>query len=267
MRLKNIDLSVALIISVLNVLCVLTPITLPWFRTTLALPLVFVLPGYMLTEMLFYQRKIATSHRLLLTLGLSIVIVIISGILLNMLLPGLQSISWVICLSLITVMGTFIVAICRGKVAARAIRIKTLHIYEYFLFGLALGGIIFALQYAREGMVQQPHPGFTQFWILPAADTACAVRLGIHSFELRQVTYTVSVTANDVPVLVQFPHILKVDEQVERTVELPTSSQEGTINVRAQLYRLDKPGEVYRSVNIILKRERIKGNAAVCLSG
>ncbi len=252
MRLKNTDLIVALAISILNVLCILIPITLPWLRIILALPLIFVLPGYMLTETLFYRRKIAMSHHLLLTLGLSIVIIIISGLLLNLLASGLQSVSWVVCLSLITVTGILIVMIRRRKVPGREIRIKVLHIYQYFLFGLALLGTIFALGYAKEGMAEQPHPGFTQFWLLPAGGSA--VKLGIHSFESGQMAYSVLVTANNVPMPTQFPGVLKVGEQVERTISLPASVQGETINVQARLYLSDKPAKIYRSVNLILKR-------------
>ncbi|MBA2681979.1 MAG: DUF1616 domain-containing protein [Ktedonobacteraceae bacterium] len=252
MRLKNIDLGLALTISIASILCVLIPNPLPWLRTVLALPLIFVLPGYLLTELLFYWRKIAPSHRLLLSLGLSIVIVILSGLLLNILASGLQSVSWAACLSSITLLEIIVVAVRRGRIAGSEIKIKMLNVYEYCLFGLALSGIIFALLYARAGMAQQPHEGFTQFWIVPAGGNACAVKLGMHSFESGQTAYSVSVSANDVPISTQLPDTLKAGEQVEQTLELPTGVHGETVNVRARLYRLDRPGEVYRSVNIIL---------------
>jgi uncharacterized membrane protein SirB2 len=253
MRLKNADLIVGLVIVALNVLCVFAPIVSPtWLTTMLALPLIFVLPGHVLTEVLFYRRKIASSHRLLLTLGLSVVIVIISGLLLDLLAPGLQRVSWIVCLSVYIVVGMLLVLARRGKVEGREIRLRRLQIYEYCIFGLALGGVIFALQYANEGVMQQPHPGFTQLWLLPAG--GCAVRLGIHSFELSSVAYRLAITANDVSVSTQFPSVLRVGEQFEKTVTVPLATQDGIINVKAQLYRLDRPDEVYRSVNIILHR-------------
>ncbi len=267
MRLKNADLIVGLTIVALNVLCVLVPIDLVWLRTILALPLIFVLPGYTLTEALFYRRKIAGSHRLMLTFGLSVVIVIVIGLLLNMVVPGLQRISWIVCLSIFIVVGTVLVIIRRGKVEGREIRIKRLHVYEYFLFGVAVGGVVFALRYAGEGVAQQPHPGFTQLWILPVGNNSCAVRLGIHSFELDSVPYRLSVTANNVVLPTQIPSVLKVGEQIEQIVELPVITHEGTINVQAQLYRLDKQGEVYRSVNLILRGSIGQGNITQCHSG
>jgi Protein of unknown function (DUF1616) len=255
MRLKNIDLIVGLAIVILNIVCMLVPLSPIWLDTILALPLIFVLPGYVLTEALFYRRKIAGSHRLVLTFGLSIAIVILSGLLLNLLVPGLQRVSWVVCLSLCIVVGICIVMIRREKVEEQQIRIRWLRVYEYILFCLALGGIIFALNYASEGVVQQPHPGFTQLWVLPVGGSRCAVSLGIHSFELSPVAYSLSVTANGVLVPTQMPSVLKVGEQVERTIELPQAAMRGdTIDVRAQLYRLDEQGEMYRSVNIMLYR-------------
>jgi hypothetical protein len=257
MQLKHTDLSAALAISIASILCVLLPIDLPWLKTIFAIPLIFVLPGYLLTELLFYWRKIAPSHRLLLTIGLSIVLVIVSGLLLNILPIGLQSVSWVVCLSLITIAEVIVVAVRRVGVGNGEIKITLLHVYEYGLFALAVGGVIFALLYAREGMAQQPHPGFTQFWMVPAGGSACAVKLGMHSFEPEQIAYSVSVAANDVPIPAQFPDTLKAGEQVERTLELPANMHEEMVNVRAWLYRLDRPGEAYRSVNITLHQRAL----------
>jgi len=237
-----------------------------WLGTILALPLIFVLPGYVLAEALFYRRKIAGSHRFVLTLGLSLVIVILSGLLLNLLAPGLQRMSWVICLSVWIVAGMLVVVVRRGDIPGQPLRIRRLRLYEYVLCCLVLGGVIFALRYASEGVARQPHPGFTQLWMLPAEGSSCAVRLGIHSFELNTVAYHLAVTANDVAISTQIPSVLKVGEQIEQTVELPQTMHAGTINVRAQLYRLDKQGDVYRSVNIVLYRSNGQGDTVQCRS-
>ncbi len=266
MRLKNTDLIVGLAIVILNIVCMLVPLSPTWLATLLALPLIFVLPGYVLTEVLFYRRKIAGSHRLVLTFGLSVVIVILSGLLLNLLAPGLQRMSWVVCLSLCIAVGMLAVVIRRGNVEGQQLKIRWPRVYEYILFCLALGGMIFALWYASEGVVQQPHPGFTQFWMLPAGGGSCAINLGIHSFEAGSVAYSLSVTANGVLISTQGPSVLKVGAQVERTIALSQALGGDTIDVRAQLYRLDEPGEVYRAVNIILHRSSGSGNIGQCSS-
>ncbi|GAC1364690.1 MAG: hypothetical protein NVS2B12_13020 [Ktedonobacteraceae bacterium] len=255
MQLRSTDLIAALVVIALNVLCVELPETPPWIRTIAALPLVFVLPGYVLTEALFYQRKIAFSHRLVLILGLSIVIVITGGLLLNVFAPGLQRTAWLLYLSLFTLPLILIAVMRRGMPVRRGISIKHLHMYEYLLFGVAVCGVIFALWYASEGVVQQPHSGFTQLWMLPAGDNGCAVRLGVRNLEQAPVAYRLSITANATPVATQFPATLKASEQVERTINLPAPIQSGAVDVQAQLYRLDKQGEVYRSVNIVVNRQ------------
>src|SRR6266487_3588085 len=91
MRLKNLDLIVAVTIAAMNVVWALLPGRTPVIGTVLALPLVFVLPGYSLTEAMFYKRTVETSHRLLLSLVLSLAIDILGGLILNMLPAGLQA--------------------------------------------------------------------------------------------------------------------------------------------------------------------------------
>src|ERR1700737_393008 len=74
MRLKNLDLMVTVIIAALKVVWALLSSHIPVIGIILALPLVFVLPGYTLTEALFHKRSLDVSHRLLLSLSLSLAI-------------------------------------------------------------------------------------------------------------------------------------------------------------------------------------------------
>src|SRR2546421_12992924 len=113
MRLKNLDLIVTMIIAGLNVLYTLLPSRIPVIGIILALPLVFVLPGYTLTEALFHKRSLDDSHRLVLSLALSLAIDILGGFILNMLPGGLQAISWTVLLGLITAIFTLLAAYLR----------------------------------------------------------------------------------------------------------------------------------------------------------
>src|SRR5690348_6500277 len=115
MRLKHLDLIVTEIIVVLNVAFVLLPSHNPVIGTILAWPLVLVLPGYMLTAALYHKRSLDASHRLLLTLGLSLAIDILSGLILNVLPAGLQATSWVTLLGLLTVVFSLLVAYLRKR--------------------------------------------------------------------------------------------------------------------------------------------------------
>src|SRR5579864_9288271 len=101
MNLKNLDLIVTMIITTTNVIWALLPYHTPIVGIILALPLLFVLPGYTLTEALFHQRSLEASHRLILGLGLSLAIDILGGFVLNVLPVGLQGISWSVFLGLL----------------------------------------------------------------------------------------------------------------------------------------------------------------------
>src|SRR6266516_7404066 len=90
MRLKNLDLIVTMTIATLNVLWALLASHIPVIGIILALPLVFVLPGYTLTAALFHNRSLGVPARLLFSFGLSLAIDILGGLILNLLPTGLR---------------------------------------------------------------------------------------------------------------------------------------------------------------------------------
>src|SRR5438105_797407 len=103
MRLKHLDLIVTITLAAMNVIWALLPSRIPIVGIVLALPLVFILPGYALTEVLFRKRSLGAPERLLFSIGLSLAIAILSGLILNLLPGGLQAISWALWLGLFTV--------------------------------------------------------------------------------------------------------------------------------------------------------------------
>src|SRR5436190_946560 len=113
MRLKNLDLIVTITLAAMNVIWALLPSRIPIVGIILALPLVFVLPGYTLTETLFHKRSLDVSHRLVLSLGLSLAIDILGGFILNLLPGGLQALSWAALLGLFTAVFSLVVAYLR----------------------------------------------------------------------------------------------------------------------------------------------------------
>ena len=71
MRLKNLDLMLSTALVFMNVVWVWLPISHPSaIGVVLALPLVFLLPGYTLTEALFYKRPFGALYRFIFSLGI-----------------------------------------------------------------------------------------------------------------------------------------------------------------------------------------------------
>lgn len=255
MRRNNLDLLVIAFIAALNVIWALLPNRPALIGTILALPLVFVLPGYTLIEALFYPKMLNGTHRLVLSLGLSLAFAILGGLLLNVLPIGLQAQSWAMFLGLVTTVFSLVAAYFRRGVQSTGTRRPRLRfsIPAYVLVALAIAMAILSVLYAAIGVEQQPHPGFTQLWMLPAVQTGttCAVRLGVRSFEATTVMYQVTLTMNGQPERT-WPSITLKPEQTWNQIVLVTPGTAHSMYLEARLYRLDQPQTVYRNVHLTL---------------
>ncbi len=268
MNLKNLDLIVTMIITTTNVIWALLPYHTPIVGIVLALPLLFVLPGYTLTEALFHQRSLEASHRLILGLGLSLAIDIPGGFVLNVLPAGLQGISWSVFLGLlVTIFSLLVMKLRRGAPinVQQPLRFR-FTIYEFILFGLALTVAILSIQYSATSIEQQPHPGFTQLWMLPStqADNSCIVRLGVRSFESTSVMYRIEVTVNGAQINMWPSVTLAPQEEWDQLVSIDSKAIHN-VYVEVKLYRLDRSAVVYRKVNLTFHITRGSTNGSVKL--
>ena len=257
MRRNNLDLIVSEFIAVLNVVWALLPYRPALIGTILALPLLFVLPGYTLVEALFHQKLLNSTYRLVLSLGLSLALAILGGLMLNVLPGGLQALSWAVFLGLLTTVFALFAAYLRRRVPGREVQVQGtrpqmlgLNVSTY-LVGLAITMAILSVLYAVIGVEQQPHPGFTQLWMLPAAQTGTrdAVRLGVRNFEATAVTYRVTITMNGKLVRTWSSVVLQPEQTWNQVVPIPSSGAH-SVYIEALLYRLDQPHAVYRNVHL-----------------
>lgn len=267
MRLKNADLIVIVVIAALNIVWVLLSAHSTIIGIILALPLVFVLPGYAVTEALAYNRSLSVTYRALLSLGLSLAIDILSGFVLNMFSVGLRALSWVVLLGLLIVVFSLLVAYLRRKSSADERRLLAFRfrIYDYLLAGLALLMVVLSLQYSATSVEQPPHAGFTQLWMLPPQTTKnCTVRLGVRSFESTSTTYHIMMKENGIQVGIWSPIVLTPQEEWDHVVTIPTLSA-SSVSVEVSLYKADRPEKVYREVHLVLKNvEEERGKNTIC---
>lgn len=258
MRKKNLSLTVAIVIAALNILWVSLANPIPVIGVVLGLPLVFILPGYVLTELLLRKHTLDISYILLLTLGLSVSIAIVSGLTLNLLPSGLQPASWVVILGIFTIVCALLALFLRrgapspvanGEHAQR----RRLPVYGYLLGILSILITVGSIYYSINSAIQQPRPGFTQFWILPAVQPgkSCAVHLGVRSYEKTSVTYRVTVSVNNIQ-LALLPS-MTIAPQKEWDMLVPVlPGAAGSAYVSAQLYRVSQPKSAYRTVDLLV---------------
>lgn len=283
MRPKNLDLVIGLLIAAVNVGWTLLP-DHPTYLTIagiiLALPLVFVLPGYTLTEALFkrstnasealirqpalkLERPFKTSDRLIVGLGLSLALVILTGFILNMFTTGLQAFSWVVSLAVQTMVFSLIAGYRRRNITMPAPMTNgtapqsgsrgRITVYDVLLFMLAIAITIGSFGYATLAATQQKYPGFTELWMVPSpqANKSCAMLIGVHSSETGTTTYRVVMTVNGASKGDWSPVTLTPQQDWNQLVPMKASTTD-TLDVEVQLYRIDKPDTVYRNTHVTL---------------
>lgn len=280
MRLKHPDLLLTTVVALANVTWAFLPFRLPVIGTVLALPLVFITPGYTLTGALFHRRSLDGTYRLLLSLGISVSIVIVGGLLLNALPVGLRPSSWSVLLALLTLLFAALTAYLRRKTALSASHLTPLpgiaptpgieshpypasfrlRWYGWIVCALAVLVMVFSIVFSASSVAQQPHTGFTQFWMLPSNQpgAGCSVYLGIQSYEAASETYRVAVTANGNEESV-WPSIQLAPQQRWDQLVPIHSIHNGPVYVEARLYRADNPEVVYREVNVSMYVTKICG--------
>jgi|SRR5579864_1198974 len=279
MRLRNIDLIVAMCYVVATMGWALIPNRPLIVGILLAVPLVFVLPGYMLAQVLLRKpsaeqcssssaglilppslkigRPFGVFDLIVFSLGLSLVIDVVTGFLLNLIPVGLQWQSWTLSLGFVTEVFTLLAALLRRgqgqPVKKQGTTARRVSLKEGTLLGLAIvvAALAFWLSLTRP---PQPQPIFTQFWMLPAsAGKSCAILIGVHSFEAGSENYRIEVTSNGKQVAV-WPSITLATQQ-EWSYQLAVSlvgAADGAV-VDARLYRQDQPGKIYREVHVTLR--------------
>lgn len=275
MRQKNLDLIISMFFAIMEVGWVLFPDRPPILGIVLALPLVFFLPGYTLAEVMFYKRPhdetnqlirkpklkidrpFNTSDRIILGIGLSLVIDILSGFILNLLPTGLRPLPWAVFLGILTTVFSLCATYLRRRALipmAKSVSHKFhIAIHEYILFGLALIVVVLSILSSSINSIQQQHPGFTQLWVLPSnqINNGCAVSIGIHSFESTPITFRVVMTNNKSQIIAKSPIILTPQGEWDQVVSIKPSTS-NNMYIEVQLYRVDEPGTVYRDVHLTL---------------
>ena len=258
MRQRNKDLYVAMGIAVMNITGAFFPTHLPAVSIILALPLIFFLPGYTLIEMLAHKYTLATSHRIIFSLGLSITLDCMGGFLLNVLPSGLRTQSWAVLLGCATLLLALLTLLLRRGTTPIESTLVALELGSLLrggvLFCLAAVLIVVTLIYATNGVTQQSHTGFTQLWMIPPTSSGqnCIVRLGVHSFEKTPVTFHATLSVNSVREVV-WPSIALSPNQVwEQPILVPANTAHAAL-IEVKLYKGNDSTSVYRQVHITLR--------------
>lgn len=253
---RNLDIFAAFFVSLLAVGLVLAHLNSGLLGILIGLLLVFVSPGYIVSIAIFPESTWSFMERTILTMGLSLAVSVLGGIVLYPLKVPLTTENWalfygVVCL----VMGS--IAITRRLIKQYPARRKTdrapdshAHLLprplQLGMFALAALLFLGAMTLAQTMAKYYPDTEIVQLWLLPADGDSPSVRIGAmvndsapreYSLWLERGGYTVQI----------WEHItLTPNERWETVVALDNLPGAGPLE--AYLYRYDQPSVPYRRV-------------------
>jgi uncharacterized membrane protein len=240
----------------------------------LGLLLVFILPGYAVASLLLPDRLERPLDRVALIMGLSLVVAILSGVMLNLAPAGIRASSSTLCLA-----GISLVA-CSAAIARRlskpdqsgqplSLRAARAQLHFVRRNDIVLGAAAIVVVAAAIGVAvysasQRTDSGFTQLWIQPVElphrsafapqqpngqvlTAPATVEIAIRSEELTTRAYTIEVYAG-VRLAQAWDNIsLAPGQSWQRNVTFPVVLSAPQVRTYVTLVRLDRPG-VYRHV-------------------
>jgi uncharacterized membrane protein len=223
-----------------------------WLRAPLLVPLVLLLPGYALAAILFPLRTISPAERGVYTVGLSIAVAAIGGLLIQ-LVVGLDRQIWAVFLALVTIAAA--VRGLRGpdrawSLPSPATMPRSLPAaIAVFLVAAVVAGM--AIASAGNGLREaQSRLHFTDFWLLPggAEPGATAVTVGLRSHEGHPVRYTVRLSRGGAPIAAE-PLTLRAGQEWEETFEVAKTPGDAPV-----LASLGRNGLPYRHLDIAVPK-------------
>jgi uncharacterized membrane protein len=246
---KNLDLLVTAMVGLVSVVLGFNPIEFPPLNIGLGLSLALIFSGYAVVAAAFSRGAIGVPERVTLSVGLSIAISIVGGLLLNLTPWGIQRASWGILLGTITLVANLVAFVRRWRSGALRQSHTFVKITRRQALSLATAVLIagFALAISVMGAKEQHVSNFTQLWITPANKAGEElVRIGISNQEQLTRNYRLQVTAQDNVVRVWPVIELAPGQKWEDTASLPPTGVLGT--VEAELYLADDLATAYRTV-------------------
>jgi hypothetical protein len=204
-----------------------------YLRFIPVVPLVLFVPGYLLVGALFPTAHLSGLERVLISVGSSIALVILTGLALALLGLPLVPFLWTVALASIAVIGALIVGLRRARAGYRrpGIQFSISRLDALFLVvaGVSLVGIL-AWDAVTTAQMEGPPPA--QLWLLPADGGAPVAQLGVRAGSPGG-NYMVRLTSSGVP-LYEYDISLAASEIWVMTV--PFTAEQRALPVVARLY-------------------------------
>ena len=244
-------------------LVVFTPDWQSPIRIILGFLVVLIVPGYILTSLLFPQKDdIDGVERLALSLGLSIAVIPLIGLILDKTPWGIRLAPIALSLALFVVLFSGFTLLRRSFVPIQKRYYLPIDNLEFRrAFGSITLIITFFVGLVIFGLSLRPEEKFTEFYLLGAEgklesyptkllpNESFEITIGITNYEKEPVNYHIQAPFQETPAGINIA--LAEDEVWERELTFSAPKEEGRQKLAFELYREDV-SEVYRSTHIFV---------------
>lgn len=249
MTTKIVNRLITILITAIVMLLILFDWQLSPVRILFAIVLVTVLPGYALTAAIFTNTPLGTPEKFAFSCGFSLGTVSLGGLLLNYTHWGLQSAAWVILLGGISLISSVIALARMGNekevdLGVGQVPFRFSQIVVMVIVAVAFGGVYL---FARSGAENRSLPPTTRVWILWTDASRTEVVLGIQNQERVPMRYRLQLNTLQGKIYEWTSITLEPGATWEIHYEVPGNVAESDF-IKATLYRMDIPGEIYRQV-------------------
>jgi hypothetical protein len=246
-------------VSLAAIVCALVAALVPWeiVRVAAAVPLALFLPGYAIVSAAFASRELAPPKRMVLVVGVSLMVLVLSAFILNIPSFGLTTASWAVLLPIV------IIAAARGAAIRRQRPERHKHAPislprpapgAAVLLAAALVIAVAALALGQKPVPADDADGFSALWMLPTDSREEAVAVGVISNEQDSNSLRLRV---DVGQDESKTYRVEVDPGEERVYEVDVPARaSGRTHVVATIYKEERPGHPYRRVTSWLPRQK-----------
>jgi uncharacterized membrane protein len=249
-------LVLACAVAIIAPLVVLLGVTEPALRLAVGFPLVVLVPGYALMAATCPGPSVWGAERLALSIGTSLTVAVLTGLMLHWTPWGLQPVSWSVALGGVTLVAAACTVIqwrwrsvpggaagAAGRAARttnrRAAPVLHIGVGSSLLLASAALIVVGTVYLARLSATSRTAVGFTQVWMLPAGDaSATTVRLGVNSNETTETQYILRLDVDGAPLQTWPSIVLGPGQTWEATAAIPAEAGAPMV-AEARLYRVD----------------------------
>lgn len=243
--------------SLAALVCGLVAVAVPVeaIRVVAALPLALLLPGYAIVALAFGSHRLETPMLLVVSLGTSLSVLALSGVLLDLLPGGIETLTWALLLVAVVLVCSFAAARRRDWAPpSRPLRLPRLGGRDTVLLVAAAVIAVGAFVLAQTPLPATHATGFTALWMLPSEPAEDSVEVGVQSSEQESEEYVLRVVVGaEAPQVTRFS--LEPGQEQTLSVAVAPPVPGGSTEVTASLYKAGEPGQVYRRVVSWLPRK------------